>query len=183
MSNNSIRRAPNRKLLKQIFGDNMDLIRQYENLFSFSDNIQTEVDNIEEAVGLDPEGNYIQPEDTRFLNNTLTVMEALEVLDSEVGTQHILNIDADTSTVPINQLLIVDATSGDITVTLPNPISCFNNGESKTISITKKDITLNKVIIEPFGAELVVGEATQELELDGELLTFITDGIDWYLGG
>lgn len=186
MANNNIRRAPSRKLLQRIFGDNMDLIRQYENLFSFSDSIQDEIDNIEKSVGLDEDGNYIQPDDTRFLDNTLSVMEALFVLDEEIGSQEILNISnatGDISLLPINQLVIVDATSTETIIILPNPTDTFRNDNSKTITITKKDTTSNKVIIKPFGTELVVGEPTQELELDGELLTFITDGVDWQLGG
>jgi len=182
MANNKIIRVPNRKLLEQIFGKNSDLIRQYENLFSISDEIIEEINRIEEAVGLDSDGNYVQPTDTRFLNDTITVMEALSKLDEEIGSIKILNIDVSSSTLPINQLLIVDATSGNITITLPDPTEFFINNNSKTISITKKDISTNIVTIEPYGTEEVVGETSQELFSEGDVINLITDGTDWYLG-
>ena len=83
---------------------------------------------------------------------------------------------------PISQLILCDASNGYINITLPDPILCFESSKSFKISVHKIDISENIVNILPFGSELVVGEISQELELNGEIFNFITDGTDWYLG-
>ncbi len=83
---------------------------------------------------------------------------------------------------PQTQALLVDATFGEINIKLPPPNESFSSERSINISIQKIDTSENIVNIVPNGSELVVGETSQELILDGEIYNFITDGADWYLG-
>ena len=54
--------------------------------------------------------------------------------------------------------------------------------DAKTISISKIDTTSNIVNILPFGGETIVGDSSVELLEEGEVLNFITNGTNWYLG-
>ena len=67
-------------------------------------------------------------------------------------------------------------------VTLPNPLLCFNNRRSLRIAIEKIDTSVNSVTIVPFSGELIVGEISQIINSEGDILNFITDGTNWYLG-
>lgn len=104
-----------------------------------------------------------------------------EVTELQNGVP-IINVDEDAKLSAATQTVLVDATSGDINITLPSPSQCFNDNRSFSIAIHKIDTTANVVTILPNDSESVVGETSQTLELDGEIYNFITDGTNWYLG-
>ena len=81
-----------------------------------------------------------------------------------------------------SQTILADATKGDITITLPDPITCFVDSRSFRFAIHKVDASSAKINIFPFDAEKVVFDKQQKLLAQGEILNFITDGTDWYLG-
>lgn len=145
-----------------------------------------EVDNIEVGAGLDTAGSYIVPTGTNYLDSSISLADADNLLDDAIGNidtrQKIINKNINYQALAEYQLIIADATSGAINITLPNPTTCLINSVSYTIGITKKDSSLNIVNILPFASELIVGESQQELQVQGEVLNFITDGINWYLG-
>lgn len=92
------------------------------------------------------------------------------------------NIIAVSSSVSVgigNYCVIADATLGAINVTLPLASSAIY----KTVSVTKKDISANAVVIIPTGANTIIGELSQSLLYDGECLELVSDGINWELGG
>jgi len=82
----------------------------------------------------------------------------------------------------VSQVNLVDATDGEIIMTMPNPSKCFKDSRSLQIGISKIDNSRNRVIILPFKNELIVGDTEQDLRYMGEILNFITDGTNWYLG-
>jgi phage host-nuclease inhibitor protein Gam len=55
--------------------------------------LQTEIDAVETAVGLDSDGTYVQPTGTNYLNSSVSVMDAFSKLDTQSKT----NADAITS--------------------------------------------------------------------------------------
>lgn len=108
-----------------------------------------------------------------------------EIIEEVTALQNgvvIINIDEDTELNAATQTVLVNASSGAINITLPDPAECFNDNRSFSIAIHKTDTTANTVTILPNDSELVVGETSQNLLLDGEIYNFITDGTNWYLG-
>lgn len=57
--------------------------------------LQEEIDRIEAGVGLDEDGNYIQRTDSHYINNALTVTQALNWLDESLKAEEIARIEAD----------------------------------------------------------------------------------------
>jgi len=156
-------------------------VKEFERLFSQDEELSILVTNIVEGVGLNDDGTYIIPSGTNFLDISTSIYDALIILDQTTSTTLIINVNINSALDAESQSVLVNATSGDIDITLPDPSSCFDNNRSFRIGITKVDTTTNVVNILPFASELVVGETSQVLLLDGEVLNFITDSTNWYL--
>jgi hypothetical protein len=92
----------------------------------------------------------------------------------------IVSTDKDISLPTQSQNVLVDATSGDVTITLPHARNCFFYGRSYRIGITRIDNTQNKVFIVTNG-EMIMNET--DITLYGlEVVNLITDGNNYYLG-
>lgn len=115
-----------------------------------------------------------------FMERLLRTLSGSIPLDVEFLYSHVaqvVSIDSD-YTVPIGAYSVqADATLGEITVTLPLAVSSLEYN----IGVAKKDTSTNKVIIVPTDSDLIVGETSQELICDGEVLNFISDGTNWLL--
>jgi len=147
--------------------------------------LQDELDATQAGAGLDEDGNYITPIGSNYLGSASSLYNADAYLDNAIWT-YTRELITEVSTTPTalseaSQSVLVDATAGDIDVTLPNPANCFSTNRSFVVGITKIDVTANVVNILPFASELIVGETSQYLVFDGEVLNFITDGTNWYL--
>ncbi len=193
-----IGKAPKRSLLAKFFGGNHEMIKEFEKLYDTDDDeqdqidlIREELDRVEAGAGLETDGTYIVPTGTNFLNSSTSLANADLKLDSALGEaveditnlqETIITITGNLTALNQSQLILADATSGVITVTLPDPTTFIIDNVSKKIGITKIDTSNNIINIVPFGSELIVGESSQDLQLQGEVLNFITDGISWHLG-
>jgi len=72
-------------------------------------------------------------------------------------------------------VLLVDATVGDITINLPAA-----NLTKRWLEVKKVDAGANKVIIDAAGADLIDGDATQELLFEDEALPIVSNGVsEW----
>jgi len=93
-------------------------------------------------------------------------------------------ITADTTLTSSNRQVLVDASAANTTITLPPAADIFNSisNRSNMISISKIDTTNTQVIINPDGAELILGEPSISLVAEHEIINLITDGNNWYLG-
>jgi len=80
--------------------------------------------------------------------------------------------------------LFVTASTVDIEITLPNPADMLYtfNGEtySKICQVTKKDSTLYKIKLLPYGSAKIMGEDYQYLESQYDNFNFITDGTNYF---
>lgn len=74
-------------------------------------------------------------------------------------------------------IILVDATSGNITITLPAAIA----GAGRMLEIKKIDATSNKVIIDAAGSDTIDGETSQELLYEDEALPIVSDGTSEWL--
>lgn len=93
----------------------------------------------------------------------------------------VITINSDTALSAQTQNILVDASSGDVNVTLPNPIDFHSGGRSYKLSITRTDTTTNVCNILPYDSELILNDPTQTL-LSSEVLNLISDNTNWYYG-
>jgi len=157
----------------------------YDAILTLDTDIAIFINNIIAGVGLDDDGNYIPRDDSNYLNDSETIYQDSTILDGAIfdhTRELVITSTADTSLSAYSQTQLCDATSGEIDITLPNPSLCFSDNRSLRFAIHKIDISENAVNVLPFGSELIVGEASQTLDIDGEIYNFITDGTNWYLG-
>lgn len=142
--------APRRDQLEKLL-PSIDLIRQFERLF-------------EQAGELSPSAiadlNELVNGNTQEINDNI---------------QKIVNVTADYTAPLGNYSIIADATSGVMTVTLPPADEAYGF----SYGVTKKDTSANDVIIQGNGADTIVGEVSQTLEVDGEVINVISDGNNW----
>jgi len=78
-----------------------------------------------------------------------------------------------------NQDVLVDASSGSVTITLP----ASSSNTDRRYTIKKKDSSGNKVIIDANGSETIDGETTVELKLQYQYVTILCDGTEWFIIG
>jgi len=75
----------------------------------------------------------------------------------------------------INDAVLVDASGGLVTITLPAPV------KDAVILIKKIDTTNNPVDIVPSGTELIDGQNKQTLDTPFEAIALLSDGENWYI--
>jgi len=159
-------------------------IKEFERLFTQDNELAETVSNIIIAAGIDDEGNYIIPTGSNFIDSADSLYSADLFLDNAIfdETRTFINtIIGDVSLIAGNLLVLADASSGAINVTLPDPALCFSDNRSFMIGVTKIDSSTNTITILPYASETIVGESSQALLLDGEVLNFISDGINWQI--
>ena len=147
--------------------------------------LQVELDTTQQGAGLNKDGAYINPTTSNYINSSTSLSNADSTLDTAIfdETRELLTTTSiSTSIIAKSQTVICDATSGAIDITLPDPTLCYGNNRSFRIAIYKKDTTVNEVTILPFDTEKIVGEVSQILNSEGDVINLITDGINWYTG-
>lgn len=77
-------------------------------------------------------------------------------------------------------VVLVDATGGNRTMTLPSPGSVFNGLTSPRITVKKIDASGNTVTVSQNAAEKIDGANTVVLAAQWDRLTVVTNGTDWF---
>lgn len=79
--------------------------------------------------------------------------------------------------------IICDATSGNITLTLPSPSTCYDSTNLASIifDIHKVDSSSNHVIVVPSASETIGGESKIVLTRYNENIELATDGTNWFV--
>lgn len=72
--------------------------------------------------------------------------------------------------------ILCDATSGNITVSLPTAV-----GSQAAFNIKKIDSSSNTVIIDPNGAQTIDGESTVTIYDDDDFVQVQSDGTNWVI--
>jgi len=163
----------------------LDLRRSGFNGYDEIDRVINFANNIQEGAGLEEDGTYLAHAISHYISSATSLNNADLLLDSAIWDytrEAISSITADVSLFAQAQTVLCDATAGEINITMPNPSDCFENNRSFRFAIHKIDSSSNAVNIVPNDSELIVGEASQYIDLEGEILNFITDGTNWYLG-
>ena len=72
--------------------------------------------------------------------------------------------------------MIVDATGGDIDITLPPPAT-----QRFPITVKRVDASANAVLILPNDSEVIDDETSQTLDAQYDALKVIPDGTNWHV--
>ena len=98
-----------------------------------------------------------------------------DMLDGyHIGYQPITTITANTTLTDLQHTILVDASGGNITITLPAPTT------GKVYIIKKIDNTANTVTIDA-GTQTIDGVNTKTLSAQYEVLRIQSDGNNWYV--
>ena len=84
---------------------------------------------------------------------------------------------ADYTATVADEVFLVDATAGAVTVTLPS----VSRLAGKSYTIKKTDASANAVTIDGDGSETIDGAATQSLASQWDSVTVVSDGSGWYI--
>lgn len=85
------------------------------------------------------------------------------------------------SIIPQSITFLCDCSLNDIVIQLPDPLLSVVDGYSYQIAVSRADLSTNSLTIIPFSTEKIIGQSSIDLK-NGEVLNFITNGTDWYLG-
>jgi len=135
-----------------------------------------DLDNVSTAVSRRSPEPYLTTTETNEVEDIEEdLREAILVLASFIATG-IETITKD-ATAGARQILLVDATSKDITITLPAASSSTN----RTYYIKKIDTSSNDVIIDGTGDDEIDGNATACISVANTTLKIVSNGTAWWI--
>ena len=73
------------------------------------------------------------------------------------------------------EIVLVDASGGAVTVTLPTPSS------GARVRVKKIDASTNTVTVSPSGTETIDGASSHSISQQYETYEYVSDGTDWYV--
>lgn len=85
-------------------------------------------------------------------------------------------ISTNTTLDDTHHVVLVDASSGDVTLTLP----LASSGDARQYMVKKTDSSSNDVIIARSGSDTIDGDTDATLSVQYEARTVISDGTNWY---
>lgn len=88
----------------------------------------------------------------------------------------IISVGADYTVKDSDNTVLVDAFSGNITITLPTAVG----RKGKIFNIKKIDSSANSVIIDP-GTQTIDGNSTYTIGTQYESVTLISDNLNWFI--
>ena len=110
------------------------------------------------------------PPETNLFGLTVVSQDIRFTLDEFTSAQTLTNQ---------NFLVILNASSGSITVTLPAAV----NNKNRIYTIKKIDSSGNKVTVDANSNEKIDGETTVDLGLQYDFVTIVSDGDEWFIIG
>lgn len=91
----------------------------------------------------------------------------------------IATVTANTTLSSAHHTVLVDATAGNITLTLPTAASAYSGGVGRVYNVKKIDASENTVTVDGASAETIDGAATQVLTAQWQSMTIQSDGTAW----
>lgn len=117
------------------------------------------------------------PNETEYFHssdNTIKYKDGNGNIYSSGGYDTVTTVTAD-YTASKNELVLVDASGGPVTVTLPAP------EEGQPVGLEKSDSSSNTVTISPNSTENVNYASSEDLVAQGESVDLVSGGTDWYV--
>lgn len=94
----------------------------------------------------------------------------------KITLQTVVTKTADYTATSSDDVILVDATGGDVEITLYTGVS------GKELVITRKDGSAKTVTLTPVTGQKIQRQVTQELKVD-ETYSLVSDGTDWWVNG
>jgi len=137
-----------------------------------------ELDDVDTAVSTtDPEEYFHIIEENELNAATDKIQEEIDDIQESLSTG-IINISSDYYTGSTdNQIIIVDASDGDVEITLPPAIDTAD----KTYYIKKVDSSNNKVIVNPNETETIDGQSEMHITNQYECYKIVCTGAKWWI--
>lgn len=92
-------------------------------------------------------------------------------------------VSGNTALSDADNVLLVDCTSGNLAVSMPNPVTSFDatTNLSASFTVSQKIHNSNTLTINPFGSESFYDGAAQSSIIlsSGASVSLVTDGTDW----
>ncbi len=94
-----------------------------------------------------------------------------------VGNKNITEVSASLTATFEHDVILVDATSGDIVVTMPPA----QGRMGREFDVKKIDSSVNTVTLDGFGSDLIDGEAEFIIGTQNDSIRLISDNTDWWI--
>lgn len=115
------------------------------------------------------------------LTNLATELDT--ILAASASTSVVRSVTANAALTSADNTLLVDSTSGNLAVTMPQPSTVFDSSTnvSSRFTISQKVHNSNTVTISPFASESMYDGAAQSSIVlsSGAAVSLETDGTDW----
>jgi hypothetical protein len=153
---------------------NSDIKTSYEansDTNAFTDAYKTKLDGIAAGASATPSANIIK---SLYLSNTDTnnYDDAAQAVIS--GLTNTVTVTADGAVDVTNMVVFINATSNDITLTLPTAAGIAGT----TINLKRVDVTANTVLIETTSTE-TIDSSTGAILATNQNLLLVSDGTNW----
>lgn len=138
---------------------------------TFTVNYNLNKPGINDPTDQDLWGGYLN-DDLDIIDSQMKANEDLAsgATSTKTGNYTVLTSDR-------NSTILVDATSGNVTITL---IAAASAGDGFEVTIKKIDATANTVIIDGNASETIDGALTQTLTAQYDTLTIVCNGANWF---
>jgi len=107
------------------------------------------------------------------VRSRLAIPIAKEILDALYFSPKVVTVTSDYNA-NYDDIVLVDASSGAVTITLPPPRA------NAIVNVKKIDNSTNPVIVDGGGAS-IDGQSSIQMTVQYESYTFISDGINWWI--
>ena len=135
------------------------------------DNVSTQVSQT------DPEEYYHIIEENELNAATNELQEEIDDMQESLSTG-IINISNDYNAGSTdNQIIIVDASDGDVTITLPQALDAAD----KTYYVKKIDSSNNIVTVDPYSDETIDGQPQLDITIQYECYKIVCTGVKWWI--
>lgn len=89
----------------------------------------------------------------------------------------VVSVTSAYSATDLDSVILVNATGGAITVTLPDTAVVTG----KQLTIKKTDVSVNVVTVDGNGAQTIDGAATASLAAQNKYISIVSDGTAWHI--
>lgn len=100
------------------------------------------------------------------------------ITDASAVKWYTLPTTGNLSVLETGAVVLADASSGSLTVSLPSAAGANKN---RMISVKKTDSTFNTVTISANGSETIDGSGTVVITVQNACVMMISDGSNWYI--
>ena len=149
--------------------------------------LQTEIDRTQLGAGLNENGLYSADLTTYYISGASSLKNADKLLDAKIkvlsdslsnikSSRTVVTKTSDYNMTSDDSVVLVDASSNDITIKLSDPSLNTNNIDIKRIDTN----TTYTVTIIPFNSELIENASSYNVDVNYGF-TLISNGINWYM--